>query len=241
MDWSIFLMLRLDKYTNVFFDLDQTLWDFERNAHETLTELFKTFELGKRTNHSSDEFIAIYSEINEAMWALYREDIITKEELRFNRYRDTYKACGIESLHDADKLGDAYIQLCPTKTHLIPGCIEILEYLKPKYRLHIITNGFSEIQAIKMKSSGLEDYFEITISSEAAGAKKPKQVIYDYALRMASCTAEESLIIGDNYEADIVGGMRAGWGQVYFNPEGLQVEKEPTAVIKSLLELQNMM
>ena len=145
---------------HIFFDLDRTLWDFEKNAFETLAELFQLHALQSRGVSSLEDFINCYKKHNESLWALYREGKVTKEILRSKRFRLALDEFGIQDDYLAKKLGDQYIQQCPLKTNMFPFTHEVLSYLQEKYHLHIITNGFEEVQHVKLEQSKLSHYFE---------------------------------------------------------------------------------
>jgi putative hydrolase of the HAD superfamily len=205
-------------YKHLFFDLDRTLWDFEKNSHEVLQELYLNYNLQAKGVSSVDDFINRYIVNNEKLWDLYRNNLIEKERLRDERFRVTLKEYGIYDNDLAASFGQDYIHLCPKKTHLFPYVHLTLDYLKNKYKLHIITNGFDEVQHQKIEHNQLSQYFEHIITSEQVGYKKPKKEIFEYSLKQASAKASESLMIGDDLIADIDGARNAGMHQVYFNP-----------------------
>lgn len=205
-------------YKNLFFDLDHTLWDFERNSAESLQEMYVKYDLASLGIENSLRFEKEYKKINYAYWAAYRKEEITKEQLRVGRFRDTFAFFNIENNELADCLGDDYLSITPYKKHLFPNTIAVLDRLKEKYRLHIITNGFEEVQHIKMESSGLLPYFETIITSEQAKVKKPNPIIFEYALKATHANIGDSLMIGDNPEVDCKGAYDIGMDSVYFNP-----------------------
>ncbi len=203
-----------DFVTDVFFDLDHTLWDFEKNSALTFERIFLEHGIKVRL----DSFLEVYIPINLEYWKLYREAKVTKEELRYQRLRKAFDALGTQIVDSTIySLADAYIANLSNFDHLFPGTLEILGYLKPKYRLHIITNGFAEIQEKKMKTSGIHHFFEVIINSEMAGVKKPNPKIFELALSMARVAPENALMIGDSLEADILGGKDAGFHALHFD------------------------
>jgi putative hydrolase of the HAD superfamily len=208
----------LDSIKHVFFDLDRTLWDFEANSEATLKELFVELNLNAKVGVSDDVFIKEYKRINELFWEDYRNGVIEKKTLRYARFEAAMKFFGHEDRELASQIGEEYIFRSPRKIGLVDGAIEVLEYLKPKYELHIITNGFDEVQHTKMASSGLDLYFEQHITSEAAGAKKPSRIVFDYAAEKAGSTSSNSIMIGDHFEADIEGALNVGWKAVFYEP-----------------------
>ncbi len=220
--------------TDVFFDLDHTLWDFEKNSALTFEHILKAHEI----EVDLEEFLGVYVPINHAYWKLYRENKITKKELRHSRLKNTFNALdyeiGATMIH---KLSEAYIEHLPNHGYLFEGSIEILEYLKPKYQLHIITNGFEEVQHLKMKSSGIHTYFKHVINSEMVGVKKPDPKIFKHALDMAVVEPHKSIMIGDNLEADIQGAINMGMNALHFNSNH-EENHNHTQIINSLTEIK---
>jgi putative hydrolase of the HAD superfamily len=202
------------KVQHVFFDLDHTLWDFDKNSGLAFERLFKNFKIPLQL----DEFLHIYEPINLDYWRLYRNDLVTKQALRRGRLHDAFKVFGLQFHVDVlDAMGVAYIDELPKDNHLFDGTIELLEYLKEAYTLHIITNGFHEVQHKKLKNSGIIDFFKTVTTSEDAGVKKPNREIFDYALTLSGAQPENSVMIGDSYEADILGADAMGFYTVFFN------------------------
>jgi putative hydrolase of the HAD superfamily len=226
------------KYKHLFFDLDHTLWDFEKNSTETLTELFYLFHLKDLGIPDLDTFIRTYLYRNELMWEQYRYGNITRETLRNKRFTYTLYDLEIEDEKLAKSLSEEYTLRAPYKTNLFPDTHEVLTYLKEKYILHIITNGFRETQFIKMNSTNITHYFSEIILSEEAGFKKPDPNIFFHSLKKANTISEESLMIGDNLDVDIAGARSANIDQVYFNPNKVPHQKETTFEINSLIELK---
>ena len=224
-------------YAHIFFDLDHTLWDFDTNSREALFELNDAYNLKSLGVESIEDFISEYLVINDQMWELYRKGLVDKETLRFERFHRTLLKFGIDNESVTKGLGIDYSQIAPLKTNLIPDTIEVLNYLKDKYILHIITNGFDEVQGIKMKHSGIEHYFSEVITSEMAGCKKPDPGIFKHALDLANAQVENSIMIGDNLEADIVGAREVGIDQIYFNPKNIDHREKVTHEIKELKSL----
>lgn len=201
---------------HIFFDLDRTLWDFEKNSKEALRELHVEFGLDQKI--AFDAFFARYKRINGALWGKYRKNKITKEKLRTQRFEDALLSFDIDPTPIAHDLGLAYIRNSPQKKMLIPGTVELLDHLSHKYQLHIITNGFEEVQHIKLKNCGIDHYFDIVVCSEQVGVQKPHPKVYEYALEQSGAHPEISLMIGDDYEADVKGAHEAGLHTIWFNP-----------------------
>ncbi|WP_144893924.1 YjjG family noncanonical pyrimidine nucleotidase [Flavobacterium tiangeerense] len=222
------------KLTDVFFDLDHTLWDFDKNSELTFNTIFKN-------NHPDVDpklFIDKYVPINQDCWKLYQFDKITHEELRYNRLKHSFDAIDY-SISDAqiNKISDEYIRLLPDSNHLFDGTFEILEYLKPKYNLHIITNGFAEVQSRKMYNAKIESYFQTVTNSEMAGVKKPNPGIFNFALQRANAAVTSSVMIGDSFEADVQGALNAGLDAIFFNENSMEVGGD-IKQINHLLELK---
>ncbi len=224
-------------YKHIFFDLDHTLWDFERSAEETKRELFETLKLKDKGIVSYEAFREKYVGINLALWALYREDKIAKDDLNFRRFNDTLCEFGIQDRTLGEAMAYGFTEGISSKTSLFPFAIEILEYLYPKYLLHIITNGFEEVQFRKLKNSGMDHYFTNVITSEEAGSKKPDPEIFQYSLRKTGALAADSLMIGDDLEVDMAGARQNGMDQLYVNHEKKKHNDPVTMEVFSLEEI----
>jgi putative hydrolase of the HAD superfamily len=205
--------------TDVFFDLDHTLWDFEKNSALAFETVFKMQDLKVDMN----EFLHFYVPINREYWEKYRKDEISQKQLRYGRLKDTFDLIEYAVSDEMiDLLSVEYIHYLPKYNHLFEGTIEILDYLKPKYNLHIITNGFAEIQGNKLDNSYISHYFKTMTNSEMAGVKKPNQKIFEYALNLAEAKKENSIMIGDCIEADVQGALDAGLDAIFFNENNVQ-------------------
>ncbi len=224
-------------YKHLFFDLDHTLWDFNRNSEETLEELFEIYSLKELGISAFADFLETYRVVNDQKWALYRENKMTKDQLRATRFYDTLLAFEIDHPELAKKLDEDYIAKSPFKTHVFPHTHEVLSYLATKYQMHIITNGFSEIQDIKLTHAKLKTYFTHKITSESIGVNKPDPKIFTHALCLANVNRKDALMIGDNLAVDIIGARNVGIDQVYFNPERKPHAVKVTFEIRGLDEL----
>ncbi len=227
-------------YTHIFFDLDHTLWDFEKNSEETLIHLFEAFNLG-RYEFTITDFFKKYSYVNKRLWQLFSAGKINQEQLRQTRFTKTLRDLGVPQSEIPFELEQEYLRLCPTKSAVFPFTHETLSYLKKKYQLHILTNGFKISQAQKMTSSKLHGYFSEVITSECIGCAKPDKRIFQHALERANVTAKECIMVGDNLEADILGAQNAGIDQVFFNPDGKRHPLKITYEISCLSELQQIL
>lgn len=226
-------------YKHIFFDLDHTLWDFNRNSEETLEELFEVYSLKELGIEAFQDFLKTYREVNDQKWELYRNNKITKDELRATRFYDTLLAFEIDHPELARKIDEEYITKSPYKTHVFPHAHDVLEYLAKKYELHIITNGFREVQDVKLTHSKLKSYFNHKITSESIGVNKPDPKIFTHALRLTDAKRTESLMIGDNLAVDVIGARNVGIDQVYFNPDRNPHSVKVTFEITSLHELRS--
>lgn len=226
------------KYQHLFFDLDRTLWDFETNSLQALKEIYLNFSLQDRGINSFHDFLAKYKFHNEKLWSLYREGQITKAKLRYQRFQFTLQEFEINEDKLAVQLGEMYVSLSPKKTNLFPFAHESLAYLKKKYQLHIITNGFEEVQYIKLDKSNLDQYFDVIVTSEQVGCTKPNPIIFNYALDKANAKPQDSIMIGDDLQVDLLGAKVLGIDQVFFNPHEVKHNQDLNYEIKCLSELQ---
>ncbi|MCD4773848.1 MAG: YjjG family noncanonical pyrimidine nucleotidase, partial [Bacteroidales bacterium] len=228
----------MKKYKHLFIDLDRTIWDFEKNAKETFHDIYNKYELKKKGVESLELFTRTYKKHNDLLWSYYRKGKILKEVLSVQRFELTLNDFDINDRKLALQIGNDYIKISPQKTNLFPYAHESLTYLKNKYILHLITNGFEEVQQTKIDVSDLRKYFKTIITSERAGAKKPEKKIFDFALKKAGAKLEESIIIGDDLKVDILGAKTFGMDQVYVNFDNIPHSEDITFEIDSLKKLQ---
>ncbi|HSD05847.1 YjjG family noncanonical pyrimidine nucleotidase [Flavobacterium sp.] len=222
------------KITDIFFDLDHTLWDFDVNSELAFDVILKR----DHPTISITDFIEKYIPINQACWKLYQYDKITHDELRYNRLKHTFDALEY-TVSDAqiESMAYDYIELLPENNRLFDGTIEVLEYLGKKYKLHIITNGFADVQYKKINNSNIAGFFQTITNSEMAGVKKPNPIIFEYALNLAQAKKESSIMIGDCLEADVQGALNAGLDAIFFNDKNIKIEQNIKQVTH-LLELK---
>jgi YjjG family noncanonical pyrimidine nucleotidase len=227
----------LQNITDIFFDLDHTLWDFDKNSVLAFDKIFKEHHPAIDTN----VFIEIYAPINQACWKLYQVDKITHEELRYNRLRQSFDAMNYSISDEAiHKISHDYIEFLPDNNQLFEGALEVLEYLHPKYKLHIITNGFAEVQHKKIHNSGLGDYFKTVTNSEMAGVKKPHASIFEFALSLAKTNKQNAIMIGDCIDADVRGAIEFGMQAILFDEKEIHT-LQGVVSIKHLLELKEIL
>jgi putative hydrolase of the HAD superfamily len=226
-------------YKHLFFDLDHTIWDFETNSKLTWYQLFLEHDLNQKLTPDFDAFYNSYSIHNKKLWDRYHHGFITQQELRWKRMWHTFLDFKVGDEKLAKQLSAEYLTILPTQKSLFEYSIEIIQYLTDKgYSLHLITNGFEEIQWGKLRSSQIEDRFKHVITSEAAMCLKPKKEIFDYALKLAGATLEDSIMLGDNLDADIKGAMGAGMDTVFVNHINEPTDLKPTYTIYHLKELE---
>lgn len=220
---------------DVFFDLDHTLWDFEKNSALTFEKILQKNQIPV----NPVEFVKQYSPINYRYWDLFRDDKISQSEMRFGRLRETFEILNLKVEQEIlEILADEYIQFLPDNNHVFDGTFELLDYLQPKYNLHIITNGFHDLQNHKMKNSNLSPYFKTITNSESAGVKKPNPIIYEFALRQANANRETSIMIGDCIHADVLGAMNCGIDAILFNEVPQIVANKSIRQVNHLLDLK---
>ena len=229
--------MRINDKKTIFFDLDHTLWDFEKNSALAFETILVKHDIGVDIS----KFLEQYIPINLKYWKLYRDGKITQQELRYQRFKEAFDTVKVQVEDNViDVLSDDYIKHLPMYNHLYEGAVEVLEYLKPKYSLHIITNGFHEVQNGKLKNSNIHHYFETVTNSELAGCKKPHPDIFEYALKAANAEKHTSIMIGDCIEADVQGALDYGLDAIYFNEFNKEVQA-PVKQINHLLDIKNLL
>lgn len=227
--------MKIKNIKHVFFDLDHTLWDFDKNSALTFKRIFEIHNIEVDLNN----FLNVYEPINLKYWKLYREERISKPDLRYNRLREAFDSVAYFPVDEViDILSTAYIEHLTTINYLFEGTIDILEYLRQNYQLHIITNGFSEAQERKLINSNILDYFQTVTNSEQVGVKKPNPRIFNFAMQVASAAPDESIMIGDNIEADVEGAENVGMNSVWFDYKNSNKDYTKLRISK-LNELKN--
>lgn len=221
--------------TDIFFDLDHTLWDFDKNSELAFDRIFKE----KYPEISTNKFVQVYAPINQACWKLYQVDQISHEELRYKRLKDSFDALDYQiSDENINQIAIDYIEFLPLNNALFDGALELLDYLKSNYKLHIITNGFAEVQYKKLHNSGISNYFISVTNSEMAGVKKPNPKIFEHAIAQAKTTKDKSIMIGDCIDADVKGALSFGMDAIFFNAQNALAPTEIKQV-KKLLDLKH--
>lgn len=227
----------MSKYKCIFFDLDHTIWDYETNSHETLQELFHHRALDEKGVPTFENFLLRFREVNAKLWDLYDRGFISSDIIRKERFHQILTHFGIHDEEFSQELSLAYLNSCPKKSNLMPGALETLDYLSGKYNLTIVTNGFEEIQQVKLTAGKVDHFFDHIITSQKAGHKKPAKEIFEFALRINNIQFHETIMIGDNLITDIGGARNAGIETVYFNPLAIPHQDNVDFEIRSLKEL----
>ena len=228
-------------YDCIFFDLDHTLWDYEKNSAETLVELYDQYDLQTKGVTSSDAFTQQFKDVNTKLWVQFDTGAITSDVIRTDRFKLVLEPFGINDKTLCEDLSRDYLTLCPQKSHVMPYAIEILDYLSGQYKLSVITNGFEEIQHLKLKSSNLTHYFDHIITSQKAGSRKPSCEIFNFALNCYSIKNHEALMVGDNLITDIGGACNAYIDAVFYNPEKIEHDGFSAYEINCLSELRRIL
>jgi len=230
------------KFEHVFFDLDNTLWDHRKNAFFTIKDLYKEAKIEKQYNITFDDFHAKYYDINESLWELIRDGMISKEALCRKRFYDTFLHFGIDDERLSEYFDKRFQQELTRHNHLVDGTMEILDYLKSKsYTLHIISNGFGELTHEKIINSGIKKYFKTITSADDVGVRKPNPAIFAHALKISGAEKENSLMIGDDWIADVQGAKHFGIKPIFFDSLDNDLNEEGIASIKNLKELKNLL
>lgn len=199
-------------YKHLFFDLDNTIWDFDLNSYHALREVYEQYGLPAL---GYENFNQVYNRNNNHLWELYRKHEITKADLAASRFSLTFEELGIASI-DGSEFNHLYLERMPHQIRLCEGARELLDELAPWFKMHIITNGFVEVQHKKLANSDLAKYFTHVFISEELKSPKPAPEIYHHALKTSNARKKESLMIGDSWDVDIIGAMNVGIDQVHF-------------------------
>jgi len=229
----------MKNYKCIFFDLDHTLWDYETNSREALSELYAEFDLMNKGIDDQEKFLQTFYSVNNELWDQYDRGLLHRDVIRNERFHRIFLALGIDDYDMSLALSKEYINESPKKKNLMEGCKETLDYLRPKYPMVIITNGFEEIQSTKLSSSGIDHYFKSVITSARAGHKKPAKEIFEFALQENNISAHETIMVGDNLLTDIAGAANASIDTVFFNPSKIQHQAKVNHDIETLRDLMN--
>jgi YjjG family noncanonical pyrimidine nucleotidase len=227
------------KYKCIFFDLDHTLWDYETNAKETLYELYDDYQLQSKGVTDPLSLYNQFRKVNVELWDQYDRQLINHDYIRIERFKQILEHFGAYEEKLSTDISVDYLKQCPEKGNLMPFATEVLEYLSGKYQLTVITNGFEEIQNIKLTSGNLQRFFDHVVTSQRAGHRKPSQKIFEYAMELNGVTASEALMVGDNLVTDIGGARGVKIDSVFFNYDKIAHNGEPDREITCLSELRH--
>jgi putative hydrolase of the HAD superfamily len=226
------------KYQHLFFDLDHTLWDFEKNSELTWRRLYQEYNLAVRGITDFDTLFTAFNIHNDKLWERFRNGFIRRDELRWKRMWLTLLDFKISDPALSHELSSAYLEILPMQTALMPHAKELLEHCRQRrYTMHLITNGFEITQWQKLQYSGIAEYFVEMITSEKSNSMKPHAAIFGYALQKTGAQCDHCLMIGDALDIDILGALNAGWDQVYFNPTHKPHDHKPTYEVADLGDL----
>jgi putative hydrolase of the HAD superfamily len=224
------------EYQHILFDLDRTIWDFEKNSEEAIHEIYNHFNI-KKYQPNFNQFFKTYKDINEQLWEDYRKGKISKQQLSDTRFGEAFKACGFNVTEEGKEAGKMYLELSVSKTNTFPSARETIEQLSKKYKLHIVTNGFKEVQEKKLVNCNLREFFDCIITSEDAGFQKPDSRIFDFTFKQTGASTDNSIMIGDDEKTDITGAADIGMDSIWFNPNEENSIGKASTQIKSLEEL----
>lgn len=204
---------------HIFFDLDDTLWDLKKNSREGMIKTIQRLQLENSIGKDMEKFIDLYIQCNRLAWEAYYRGELSSQQLRVKRFLWTLELLGISDENLAQQISNTYMEITPHCSHLVDGALSLLQYLKEKnsYRLHILTNGFSDVQPVKLKSGDIHHYFTHVIISDDVGYRKPQKEIFEYARKLVGARQKECLMIGDQYETDILGAKKSGWNGIWLN------------------------
>lgn len=227
---------------HIFFDLDNTLWDHRRNAKLALEDLFKREQIREKYSLTFVEFHKEYFTVNENLWAQIRDGAIDKEYIRKFRFHNTFLFFGIDDFELAQRFEINFLDEIVSYNHLVEGAFELLEYLsQKKYRLHVLSNGFKEVTYRKCELSGIKNYFETITSADEINIRKPQPEIFEYALNKSGTKMAESVIIGDDWIADIEGGLAFGMKAIFFDVFNDNYTAENVKTVKKLSEIHELL
>ena len=226
-------MKRFDDIRTIFVDLDDTIWDFTANSKVALKAVYERYQLDNQCSY--DIFIKEYLLINEQLWSLYHHGKIEKDFLKRERFRASFERCGIICEYP-ERFDYDYLETIVTLKKVVAGAPKLLQHLKKRGSVNVLSNGFANLQFRKLQSAGLDRYIDLMVLSDDIGVTKPDKQLFDYALEKAKANAETTLMIGDNYDADILGAYNAGWKTIFFNRRGESIGNNVADLVVQSLE-----
>lgn len=231
----------MKKYKHLFFDLDHTLWDYDLNTSEAILELYTHFNMAQWSFFTLEQFVAIFHEVNNLLWDKFNHGHIDRLTLRNERFKMILTKLGVGEHEIPAGLGEKYLQLAPIKSKVMPYTLEILEYLKPNYKIHILSNGFDDVQLSKLQSSKIHHYFDKIVTSDSSNYRKPQKEIFEHAMALTGATLADAIMIGDNLDTDIAGAQNAQMDHIFFNPKKVAHQLKVTYEINNLEQLLNIL
>ncbi len=199
-------------YRWLLFDADGTLFDYEKAEALALQRTFDS--LGLRFEPACRE---LYHRINHDLWLALEQGTVTAESLRTKRFELLFATLGLAV--DVQSVSRTYLGHLANASELMPGALETITALRPRYHLALITNGLRDVQRPRLAQSALKDSFAAFIISEEVGAAKPSPAIFDIAFReMGHPARNQVLLIGDSLTSDIQGGINYRIDTCWFNP-----------------------
>lgn len=224
----------------IFFDLDNTLFNTEENSHQSMQEMYDELNLG-RLFPPFDEFWRVYHECNDIIWEDYRQHKITRQQLNEKRFSWPMSLMGVVDCNLDARITEVFYKYFLKKNGVLPYTYDVLDYLKSKYRLAILSNGTKESQIVKMENCDFNKYFEQMILSDDVGYRKPEAAIFQLAAEMMKVSLEDTIMIGDDLNADILGANNAQMDNIWLNVNNQPTENiNPSYQIHSLSELKNL-
>ncbi|MBQ0151375.1 MAG: YjjG family noncanonical pyrimidine nucleotidase [Chryseobacterium sp.] len=228
------------KIQHIFFDLDNTLWDHRKNAYLTIKDLFEQQNIAQLYTINFEEFHRVFYDVNEVLWEKIRDGVIDKDYLRKHRFYDTFKSFGVDDEALSQYFETHFLDTILQYNHLLEGAEELLDYLDNKnYTLHIISNGFQEVTERKCVLSGISKYFSTITSADSIGIRKPNPKIFEYSLQLAGADKHESIMIGDNWIADVTGAQKFGLDVIFFDALNENRGEENLKSVSQLSEIKS--
>lgn len=225
----------------MFFDLDHTLWDYDVNTSEAILEVYAYFDMAKWSFFTFEQFVTVFHEVNNFLWDRFNHGKLDRLTLRNERFKMILTRLGVQAHEIPVGIGEKYLELAPIKAKVIPYTLEILEYLKPNYNIHIISNGFDDVQASKLLASKIHHYFDKIVTSDSSKFRKPQKEIFEHAMTLTGASLADAIMIGDNLDTDISGAQNARMDHIFFNPKKLVHHLKVTYEINSLQQIMNIL
>ena len=224
-----------NKYTTLLIDADNTLLDFSLSEKLSITQTFK--ELGLPYDEKN---VALYQKINDECWKELEKGLLTNKQVYTVRFERYLKQIGEN--YDTTVINEKYFSLLSECTYKMDGCDEILDYLKEKYALYIVTNGAAFNQNNRIRKSGLINKINGYFISEEIGFKKPQKEFFDYVMeRIEEKDKSKILVVGDSLSSDILGGINAGIDTCFINWDKKETKLNITYTVNNLYELKNIL